>query len=82
MYSFANSPTVDMIACKPTKPQSVAVSCGAFEYPTLLFVIILILILHRTITLRVSAFTFEVSEFFVVQGVYKVSLQFKKIIKK
>jgi len=41
MYLFANSPTVDTIACKPTYPQSVAVSCGAFDRSTFLFVVIL-----------------------------------------
>ena len=48
MYLFANSSTVDTIACKPAQPQSVAVSCDAFERPTLLFVVILVLIRHRT----------------------------------
>jgi len=28
MYSFASSPTVDTIACKPTSRQLVAVSCA------------------------------------------------------
>jgi len=37
MYLFANSPTVDTLACKPTPPQLVAASCGACERPTLLF---------------------------------------------
>jgi len=35
MYLFANSPTVDTLACKPTSPQSVAASCSACERPTL-----------------------------------------------
>ena len=66
MNLFANSSTVDMIACKPTKPQSVAVSCGAFEHPTVLFVVILIPTLHRTDTLRDSDFTLKCIGVFVV----------------
>jgi len=44
-YLFANRPTVETIACKPTSPQLVAVSCGARERPTLLFIVSL----HRTL---------------------------------
>jgi len=58
MYLFANSPTVDTLACKPTSQQLVTASCGACERPTLLLVVILLL--HRTVlTLRCSDFTLK-----------------------
>jgi len=62
----ANSSTVDIIACKPTYPLSVAVSCGAVERPTRLFVVIRIPTLHRTVTSRVSDFTLKCIRDFVV----------------